>query len=99
MPNYRFEFLVSEAPSVVVELATLDEAKAEAFRSLAEALWERSADHHEPAPRATKIYDDAGRLLATVTLQYCIQAGDEETSAEASEVTLPDAPAPARGSG
>ena len=81
MPNYRFEFLVSEAPSVVVELATLDEAKAEAFRSLAEALWERSADHHDPAPHATNIYDEAGRLLATITLQYGIQTGLEETFA------------------
>jgi len=77
MPNYRFEFLVSESPSVLVDLPTLEEAKAEAFRSLAETLWETPVDHQDPAPRATKIYDEAGHLLATVTLEYRIEPGAE----------------------
>ena len=75
MPNYRFEFLVSDATSVVVELPTLDDAKAEVFRSLAETLWEKSIDHPDGAPRAAKIYDDGDRLLLTVTLQYSIEPG------------------------
>ena len=76
MPKYRFEFLDEpDAEPVVLELADEEAAKAEAQRAMAESLLERLIDHHDASRLATRIYDDAGYVIATV--QYAVSDAEE----------------------
>ncbi|MBB6357156.1 DUF6894 family protein [Aminobacter aganoensis] len=67
MPKYRFEFLQeTDAAPVVLELADEDAAKAQARQAMAEAVLDHVSKRHDPSKLATRIYDEAGYLIATV---------------------------------
>ncbi|MEI9406610.1 DUF6894 family protein [Mesorhizobium argentiipisi] len=68
MPKFRIEFLESTAlPPIYVEMESLETAKAEAKRAAKEAMLDGIAG--DPTSWTTKIYDEAGYLVATIEFQ------------------------------
>ena len=66
MPKYRFEFLDEPGVDpVVLELADEDAARTEARRAMTESALDEALASGLKG-RATKIYDEAGYLVATV---------------------------------
>ena len=69
MPMYRYEFVGEPGVSpVFVDLPDVEAAKAEALKSLAETVIDKAIERSDASGLQTKIYDDAGYLLATVTM-------------------------------
>ncbi|GLS30761.1 hypothetical protein SAMN04488498_14122 [Mesorhizobium albiziae] len=69
MPRYRFEFLDEPGVEpVFLELENVEAAKAEAQKAMAETMVERLTDDRD-TKLATRIYDEAGYLVARVDFQ------------------------------
>lgn len=67
MPKFRIEFLESTAlPPIYVEMENLETAKAEAKRAAKEAMLDGIVGGSDPTFWMTKIYDEAGYLVATI---------------------------------
>lgn len=68
MPRYRFEFFEEEAIDPVwVDLADVDAARAQAIETARLSMIDGLSEGHDPTRWATKIYDEAGYLLMTIT--------------------------------
>ncbi|MBE1206248.1 DUF6894 family protein [Aminobacter carboxidus] len=67
MPKYRFEFMhETDAAPVVLELADVEAAKAQAKQAMAENVLDHVAERQDPSMLSTRIYDEAGNVIATV---------------------------------
>jgi hypothetical protein len=84
MPKYRFEFLrETDAEPVVLELADVEAAKAQATQAMAESAFDHVAERHDPSKLSTRIYDEAGYVVATVDFHSVFtDAEDQEPPAE-----------------
>jgi len=67
MPKYRFEFLhETNAQPVVLDLADIEAAKAQATQAMTESVLDHVAERHDPTNLSTRIYDEAGYVIATI---------------------------------
>ncbi|MCX8570743.1 DUF6894 family protein [Aminobacter sp. MET-1] len=67
MPKYRFEFLHEPgAAPLVLELADMDAARAEASQGMAESAADQVRELQDPSTLSTRINDEAGYLVASV---------------------------------
>ncbi|GLS28428.1 hypothetical protein SAMN04488498_1156 [Mesorhizobium albiziae] len=83
MPKYRFEF--PDEPDVgpiVLELENLEAAKAEAQRAMADSVMDRVIHRHDPRRLATRIYDEAGYLIAQVDFDDLVSEADGADKAQ-----------------
>ncbi|AZO59705.1 MULTISPECIES: hypothetical protein [unclassified Mesorhizobium] len=75
MPKFRFEFIESTAqPAIQVDMENLDAAKAEAKRAAKEAMLDGIVEGVDPTSWVTRIYDEAGYLVATIGFQDLVAA-------------------------
>ena len=80
MPKFRFEFVDEpDVGPVTLELEDKAAAMHEARRAMAETVLDHVIDRKDPRGSATKIYDEAGYLIATVDFQDFL-SNDEEAS-------------------
>lgn len=83
MPKFRFEFVDEpEIEPVTLEFEDQAAAKEEARRAMAETVLDNVIDHKDPRRSATKIYDEAGYLIATVDFDDFLSAGDRSSKTE-----------------
>ncbi|AZO08798.1 hypothetical protein EJ074_06510 [Mesorhizobium sp. M3A.F.Ca.ET.080.04.2.1] len=88
MPKFRFEFIESTAqPAIQVEMESLEAAKAEARRAAKEAMLDGIVEGMDPTSWVTKIYDEAGYLVATIGFQDLVSAAP--SAGQATEETEP----------
>jgi hypothetical protein len=67
MPKYRFEFMhEANAEPVVLDLDDVEAAKAQATQAMADSVLDHVAERHDPSKLLTRIYDEAGYVVATV---------------------------------
>jgi len=82
MPRYRFEFLDNEVnPPISVDLADNEAAKAEALTVTRETMLDGLAEGSDPSGWATRVYDEAGYLIATITFSDLVSENGESEAA------------------
>jgi hypothetical protein len=65
MPKFRFEFIEGMSqPAIFADMADRDEAVREAKRTAKEAMLDGIVDGVDPTSWVTKVYDEAGYLVA-----------------------------------
>jgi hypothetical protein len=70
MPKFRFEFVNEPGFSpVTLELADVDAAKQEAQRAMGDGIIDAVREGRSAGSVETKIYDEAGFLVATVVFE------------------------------
>lgn len=79
MPKYRFEFLhETDAEPVVLDLANIEAAKAQARQAMADNVMDHVTKRHDPSKLATRIFDEAGYVIATVDFQSVFSDSENE---------------------
>ena len=82
MPRYRFEFLDNEVnPPISVDLADNEAAKAEALTVTRETMLDGLSEGSDPRNWATRVYDEAGYLIATITFADLVSTPDQSEAA------------------
>ncbi|WP_245270276.1 DUF6894 family protein [Mesorhizobium ciceri] len=75
MPKFRFEFIEGMSqPAIFADMADRDEAVREAKRAAKEAMLDGIVDGVDPTSWVTKVYDEAGYLVATLGFQDLVAA-------------------------
>jgi len=83
MPVYRFEFVDEQVnPPISVELADSDAAKAEALETTRQTMLDGLAEGADPTGWITKVYDEAGYLIATITFADLVSRPDQAEAAD-----------------
>ncbi len=78
MPNYRYEFFEGEEkPETVVDLPNDRAAAEQALLTARETMADSILDGVDPRDWITKVYDEAGNLVATVTFADVVGGIDE----------------------
>ncbi|AZV17635.1 MULTISPECIES: hypothetical protein [unclassified Mesorhizobium] len=75
MPKFRFEFIEGMSqPAIFADMADRDEAVREAKRTAKEAMLDGIVEGVDPTSWVTKVYDEAGYLVATLGFQDLVSA-------------------------
>jgi hypothetical protein len=82
MPRYRFEFLDTEInPPISVDLASDEAAKAEALTVTRETMLDGLSEGSDPRGWVTRVYDEAGYLIATITFEDLVSEPGQSEAA------------------
>ncbi|RWP86047.1 MAG: hypothetical protein EOR11_17255 [Mesorhizobium sp.] len=78
MPKFRFEFIEGMSqPAIFADMADRDEAVREAKRTAKEAMLDGIVEGVDPTSWVTKVYDEAGYLVATLGFQDLVWDTEE----------------------
>ena len=89
MPTFRFEFLDGEAsPPITADMPTEEAARQEALNVTRQIMLDGMAEGADPTGWLTRVYDEAGYLVATVT--FADITGELPEKAKAGSVVEPD---------
>ena len=81
MPLYRFEFLDDErTPPISVDLADGEAAKAEALEVTRQTMIDGFSEGADPTKWVTKVYDETGYLIATITFADLVSKPEQSES-------------------
>ena len=81
MPLYRFEFLDDERnPPISVDLADGEAAKAEALEVTRQTMIDGFSEGADPTKWVTKVYDETGYLIATITFADLVSKPEQSES-------------------
>ena len=83
MPVYRFEFVDEQVnPPISVDLADSDTAKAEALETTRQTMLDGLAEGVDPTDWVTRVYDESGYLIASITFADLVAQPDQSESAD-----------------
>ena len=77
MPKFRFEFVEdSRQPPIHLEMANIEVAVSEAKRAAKESMLDGLVSGTDPTGWLTRVYDEAGYLVATVSFHDLVGPAD-----------------------
>ena len=83
MPVYRFEFVDEQVnPPISVDLTDSDTAKAEALETTRQTMLDGLSEGADPTDWITRVYDEAGYLIATITFADLVSQPEPSEAAD-----------------